>query len=210
MGNSFGTIWGFYLKLDIDSFFALKEIAKENGGIPISEKEIKRPIRQACERIGCRPINYLYEVFEEFLKSVVYKLFPIEIRTYPFAKHYFEIAFKVMKNARENPYDFILFPTEFAQKSKVSIIPPVFKGKFTTDYDPAKNDWLLFTNVMEQFFNKKRIFCSHKILHGTNWHCKNDSECSVDKVDYPYSKCEDVFLKLLNDVLGDVRKLVPS
>ena len=167
-------------------------------------------IGKTCERIGCRPINFLYKAFEEFLKAVIYKLFPIEISAYPFAKHYFEISLELMKNAQENLYNFIFNPSWFEQKSKIRLIPPIFQGKFTNEHDPQKNDWLLYSNIMEQFFHKKRIFCSHKILYGTNWHCKNDKECSLDRVDYPYSKCEDVFIELLNDVIGDVKKLVPS
>ena len=90
------------------------------------------------------------------------------------------------------------------------MIPPIFKGELTNEVGPFKNDWLLYSNVMEQFFTKERIFCSHKILCGENPHCKNNNDCSINNVDYPYSKCEEPFIELLNYALGDVNKLVTS
>ena len=57
---------------------------------------------------------------------------------------------------------------------------------------------------------KKRIFCFQKYLIGTNPSCENNGECSLDKEDYSYSKCDEVFINSLNKYLGDVNKLVPS
>jgi len=194
----------------LDVFFALKEIVSEKGGLSFKANDIKSFLNQVCERRGYREIDFLYKAFGLFLDGVVHKLMPIEFQTFPFAKHYADISLDLLDKAKDNLFDYIFFPTELAEKTKTPLIPSTFKGQYVNEVTPEKNDWLLFSNILEQFFHKKRIYCSHKILYGTNWHCKNDKECSLTRVDYPYSKCEEPFIGLLNGVLGDVNKLASS
>jgi hypothetical protein len=189
---------------------ALKEIAKEDGGVSTNAKDIMKLLNKVCERIGCRPIGYLYQSFSLSLESIIDNFFPIELETYPFAKHYFKVSLELMKQAADNPYDFIYYPWEILNKLKSDYGALIFRGKYVMNYNQEKFDWFIFSDIMRQFFTKKRIFCPEKRIYGTNKHCKNDRECSLDKNYYPYSKCEDYFIDKINGVLGDVNKLVSS
>jgi hypothetical protein len=194
----------------LDAFYALKEIAKEEGGVPTDRKGVTNLIKKTCERIGCLPINFLYKEFETFLAFAIDKLCPMNFYEFPFAKHYFNISLKLMEKAKDNVYDFIFHPWTLISKTKVPITPMVFCEKYIINPGSDKLDWFHYSSIMDQFFNKKRIICPEKIFFGTNKHCKNDKDCSLDRVDYPYSKCEDNFIKDINGTIGDVTKLLPS
>ena len=193
-----------------NAFFTLKDIVEEQGGVAPGEKGVIDLINKACERMDMPPLDSIYEVFSNFLRKMLNEFYSLEFKEFYFAKHYFELGLEVMKVAKENPYDFMVFPTGVAEKVGEKITPFAIKGIYSTKASPEKIRWYLFFNIMEQFLHKKRIFCHDKYVSGTNKHCRNDKECTVDKIDYPYSKCEKTFLDLLKDFLGDFSKLVPS
>jgi hypothetical protein len=192
------------------AFFTLKDIVEEQGGVAPGEKGVVDLINKACERMDMPPLDIIYEVFSNFLRQMLNEFYSLEFKEFYFVKHYFELGLEVMKVAKENPYDFIVFPTEIGEKVGEKITPFSIKGIYSTKASPEKIHWYLYFTIMEQFLHQKRIFCHDKYVSGTNKHCKNDTECTVDKIDYPYSKCEKAFLDLLKYFLGDFRNLVPS
>jgi hypothetical protein len=185
----------------LDVLFTLKDLAAEGEKISRDKKCIMHLMQKVCERIGCRPVNFLYELFGSFLEKTINNQFPIEFHDYPFAKYYLTSSLQLMKAAAKDPYVFMFYPWQILEET--GLMPMVFTGKYIINHDTSKYDWFLFSNIMDQFLHKKRIFCHDKIYFGANTDCKNNADCSVDKTDYPYSKCEDDFLKLINWAIGD-------
>lgn len=194
----------------LKALFALKEIAEEKGGVPLHKKEIANLLNQTCDRMDIPPVRVLYSRFESFLNILINKIKHYGFQEYPFAKHYFEISYKFMKTAKNNLYDSIFAPGILARDKNAQLRPMIFCGDIVSNYHDDKYDWLYFTSIMDQFLHKKRIFCPDKFIWGRNSACKNDKECSFDKIDYPYSKCESDFIDMINIVLGDANKLIPS
>ena len=194
----------------IDALFALKEIAREKGGIPLDKEGIIHLINETGERIGCRSVKFLYERFSLFLRTVIKNGFPIGPSAHSYTNHYFEISLSLMEAAAYNPYDFILHPWELLSNLNLPMKPMVIgKEYYITDREGHKTDWFLFSYIIKQFFEKKRIFCYNKIIFGRNAQCAHDKECSLDKIDYPYSNCDKDFIEMINWVVGDVNKLSP-
>jgi hypothetical protein len=192
-----------------ESFFTMKEIVEKKGGIEPGEKGIDNLIHRACAQMDIPPLDLQCDVFRECFMRILSN-YPLEFREFPFGTHFFNIALKLMRVAKDNIYDFMLFPSLVAEKVGNSINPLSIKGDYCTEASSEKTEWLIFYTIMEQFFHRKRIFCIDKFLFGKNPHCKNDGECSLDKIDYPYSKCDEVSIGVINRVVGNVKKLVPS
>ena len=59
----------------LDVLFTLKDLAAEGEKISRDKKCIMHLMQKVCERIGCRPVNFLYELFGSFLEKTI-NIFP--------------------------------------------------------------------------------------------------------------------------------------
>jgi len=193
-----------------DSLDVLKEVINQDGGIERGEKGFLSFINKACKKMDMPPIGKIYDIFSRYLSKSLVDFYRDEFAQYLFTRHYFDLGLKVMSIAKEDPYTFLFFPNEIEKKVGDDLFPFAVKGLHMHKCTPKKIRWYLFSTLMQQLLHGKRIYCSEKYHEGTNSHCENDKECSIDKVDYPYSKCEPLFKEELNYFLGDFNKLIPS
>ena len=210
--------WGLNLKTADDAEFitslthpgktflcALDALKK--AGESIKEPDSVALMNAACEEMRIPSVKEMNDNMKAFLYRIK-GLSTTVLRNYPFLKHFIEISLEILK-ITEHERDLAIFLLRPSLNLKY--IPSIVSDDRYIKKGNIDNEVLVEeSSIIEQFLLEKRIFCSPKKFFGSNPRCENDKDCSIDKVDFPYSKCENDFLGVLEHVVGDVNKLVPS
>jgi hypothetical protein len=175
-------------------------------------KSVKKPhlidlLDLTCKEMKIPSVKEMNRNLRIFLHKTA-EVCSLALPNYPFLKYFLEVSIDILEKT-EDEEDLAIFLLR--PNLNLKYIPCTISDDRIIRKGSKDNEVLIEeSSIIDQLLKKRRIFCSPKNFFGNNPNCKNDKECSIKKENYPYSKCEDGFLGVLEHVVGDVNKLVPS